>query len=148
MTANFDLAASRALLEMTEAGVRRELDADHGEVRDDVAYEGLEGVTQLYNRDRFAGRVYLRDGRVAIVYVPHGPALSRTSVKQLIRGLHGKRKEMRSRAGKEFTHVVYAEDGIAFSADHDDLQFVEVFRPRSLKDYLAQVYRDPGPFIR
>jgi hypothetical protein len=43
---------------------------------------------------------------------------------------------------------VYASEGVAFSAAGRSLNFVEVFRPRSQKEYEAEIYREPKPFIR
>lgn len=148
MPARFDLEEARALLGLSEARLRERLDVENGQVQEDVRYERLEGVTQLYNPEAFAGRVYIRGGRVEMIYVPNGPALADASLNDLRRGLRSKPKELRSRAGKEFTHVVYPEDGLAFSVADDDLRFVEVFPPRSFQDYKAQIYRDPGAFVR
>jgi len=147
MAARFDLKEAREMLGRPFATVRESLE-DGGEYRGQARYEGLEGVEQVYNKEKFAGRVYGRDGRVEVIYVPGGSALADTTVKELSSGMKGKGKEMRSRAGKEFTHVVYAEEGLAFSAEGDELGFVEVFRPRPLKQYLEDIYRDPGPFTR
>jgi hypothetical protein len=55
---------------------------------------------------------------------------------------------MRSRAGKEYTHTVYPTEGVAFSADGDEVVILEVFPPRTLDAYLKEIYEDPGPFIR
>mgnify|MGYP000101638347 CR=1 FL=1 len=148
MTTAFDLAACQQILGLSVSALKTKLDIAHGETHEDVAYEGLEGVTQYYNPKSFPGRVYVRDGAVQMVYVPSGAALAGVSVRDLTQKLTGKAKEMRSRAGKEFTHYIYAGQGVAFSADGDELCFVEVFRGRALKAYLAEIYQDPGPFIR
>ena len=47
-----------------------------------------------------------------------------------------------------FNHHVHAEQGVAYSADGDEVAFVEVFRPRSLAEYERDIYRDPGLFIK
>lgn len=148
MPARFDLAASRAMLNLSPAGVRDRLDIEHGETHRDVSYEGLQGLTQYYNPAKFPGRVYVSSERVEMVYIPHGSALADTTVKELRSALTGKSKDLRSRAGKEFDHIVYATDGVAFSREDDELRFVEVFPPRPLQAYLDEIYRDPGPFTR
>ena len=148
MPATFDLSAARALLKLSPARVRDRLDIERGETHKDVTYEGLPNLTQYYNPAAFPGRVYVSDARVEMVYIPHGPALADTTVKELRRSLTGKSKELRSRAGKEFGHIVYPTDGVAFSCEDDELRFVEVFPPRTLQAYLDEIYRDPGPFTR
>ncbi|MCA1754521.1 MAG: hypothetical protein LC641_07490, partial [Spirochaeta sp.] len=63
--------------------------------------------------------------------------------------LHGtKTLRLRSPAGKQAHLWVSAEQGIAYSAQNETLHFIEVFRPRTQHEYQAQIYRQPGPFIR
>lgn len=148
MAARFDLAASRELLKLSPARVRDRLDIEHGETHHGASYEGLKDLTQYYNAAAFPGRVYVSGERVEMVYIPHGSALADTTVKELRSALKGKSKSLRSRAGKEFDHMVYPADGVAFSCEDDELRFVEVFPPRPLEAYLDEIYRDPGPFTR
>lgn len=144
-----DLDACRALLELTDAQVRARLQIDGaGETHEGVQYEGIVGVTQYYNPDAFAGRVYVRGDRVEIVYVPSGPALAGVTRADLDAPAGGEPAALRSRAGKEYVHYAHPEQGLAYSAEGDDVLFVEVFRPRSLEAYEAEIYRDPGPFTR
>jgi hypothetical protein len=55
---------------------------------------------------------------------------------------------LRSRAGKQFLHRIFAARGVAFSARKagDDLLLLEVFTPRSLEEYMDSLYDDPGRF--
>lgn len=147
MSAAFDLDECRALLDLPLERVLKTLGLRASDGNEDVAYEGLEGVTHYYNPDRFPGRVYVRDGRVVMIYVP-GAALSDVDPSELARAAHGEPEELRSRAGKEYAHEVYAEDGLAFSSDGESLAFLEVFPPQSSAEYRANIYRDPGPFTR
>lgn len=53
-----------------------------------------------------------------------------------------------SRAGKLAHLLVHATEGIAYSVRGETVHFLEVFRPRSRREYETQIYREPGPFIR
>ena len=55
---------------------------------------------------------------------------------------------LRSRAGKRANLLVFAEQGIACSSLNEGLDFLEVFPPRTQREYEARIYLDPGPFIR
>jgi len=145
MSATFDLEACREMLKLTPEEVRDRLKG--GEVRERVQYEGIKGVTQYYNAEVFPGRVYVSDKRVEMVYVPQR-ALQDITAKEIKSLIKGRTKSLRSRAGKEYTHVVDADDGVAFSADKDEVVILEVFPPRSFKKYEEEIYEDPGEFIR
>jgi hypothetical protein len=56
---------------------------------------------------------------------------------------------MRSRAGKHSTMHVWPERGLAASVDEEDgrLEFVEVFEPTSLEEYLDGIYEEPAPHL-
>jgi hypothetical protein len=142
----FDLDGCRAMLQLSEDQVRERLDGEGSETRRDLRYEGLEHVTQYYNPRVFPGRVYVRDGRVQMVYVPSGPALKGLTTDQLEKQLGGKATELRSRAGKSSVQTVRPQEGVAYSSEGDEVQFVEVFSPRTLDAYKSDIYRDPGPF--
>ena len=36
---------------------------------------------------------------------------------------------------------------MAFSADGDEVEFLEVFPPTTLERYESEIYREPGPFV-
>jgi len=135
------------MLYLSDDEVRRRL-APGGEVRHDVSYEGLEHLTEIYNPSVFPGRVYVRDGAVQLVYIPSGAALENVSMDDLEAQLGGEGVPLRSRAGKVFGHYVHADKGVAYSANEEEVAFIEVFPPRSHDAYLADIYREPGPFIR
>lgn len=136
------------MLELTAEQVKMRLETAGGETHRGVSYEGLEGLSQYYNPAVFGGRVYVGSERVEIVYVPSGPALAGITRGELEKSAGTQPTILRSRAGKEYVHYVHPEQGIAYSSEGDRVRFVEVFRPRSLDAYQAEIYRDPGPFIR
>jgi hypothetical protein len=143
----FDLDACRALLGLSETQVKERLQIHGDEARRGVRYEGLEGLSQYYNPDVFPARVYVRAARVQMVYVPSGPALRDVTREELEAQIGSEPTPLRSRAGKEYVHYAHPEQGVAYSSEGDEVRFVEVFPPRSLDAYRAEIYRDPGPFI-
>lgn len=145
MSVPFDLDECRAMLELSPDEVKERLAG--GEVRERVQYEGIKGVTQYYNPDVFPGRVYVSEERVEMVYVPR-TALQDVTAKEIKSHIKGRTKSLRSRAGKEYTHVVDADDGVAYSTDDDEVVILEVFPPRKFKQYEEDIYEDPGEFIR
>jgi hypothetical protein len=137
------------VLDLDEAGVRRRLDGPDAEVNTDRRYEGLEHVTHYYNPSVLPAHVYVRNGRVQMVYVPRGSAaLQDTTPADIDAQVGGRGQRVRSRAGKSSNQYVRADQGVAYSTDEDEVEFVEIFRPRSLDAYLREIYQDPGEFIK
>ncbi len=145
------LADALALLSLTADEVLRRLGPG---VEDDPEsdYEGLEDVRELNNRTVFPGSVYLRDGRVVLVYLPRSAVegLDRATLEQelLAAGATSEPVRLRSRAGKKASMYVRAGDGVAYSADANRVHFIEVFAPSSLDDYRTGIYVEPGKFVR
>ena len=136
------------MLELTADQIEMQLETDGGETHRGVRYEGLEGLSQYYNPAVFPGRVYVGSDGVEMVYVPSGPALAGVTRGDIEKGAGTQPTLLRSRAGKEYVHYAHPEQGIAYSSEGDQVRFDEIFRPRSLDAYEAEIYRDPGPFIR
>jgi hypothetical protein len=124
---------------------RAEVEARAGAtVAEDVAYERVRGVDRVSTPDAhffFDGDhlrvVYVSDA--AFGEVPAGPL-----VEEIGRG-----EVMRSRSGKHSTMHVWPERGLAASVDEDEerLEFVEVFPPMSLEEYLGGIYEEPAPHL-
>lgn len=144
----FPLAKFQEALGLDEQEVQRRFGASGGQVQHDVRYEGLEHMTQYYNPSVLPARLYVRDGQVQLVYVPAGGALADTTPADIDAQVGGRGHRVRSRAGKTANQYVQAERGVAYSEDGDEVDFVEIFAPRSLQAYLRDIYRDPGEFIR
>ena len=140
------LAQARALIGLEKDAARQRLGGGLSEDPDD-GYEAMQGVASLENGDVFPGTLYLKDDRVEMVYLGPG-GLHGVTAADLESELPGEATLLRSRAGKTANMHVRAEEGVAYSAEGDEVHFVEVFRPRSLQDYESEIYNDPGPFIR
>lgn len=141
----FSLTEVRSLLSLTEDELRERL-GPNVEEDPESDYEGLEDVLELTGGS-VPGSVYLRDGRVVLVYVPRR-AVEGTDPADLESQLSTEPARLRSRAGKTANLWVRPGEGVAYSADSSKVHFVEVFPPSTLEEYREQIYVDHGPFIR
>lgn len=109
-------------------------------------YGQLDDLTFVHAPRTFPGVLYVRNDIVELVYVGK-KALADVSPSRLANELGEDGVRLRSRAGQAAGLWVHAQHGIAYSAQGETLDFVEVFQPRTTEDYEAQIYREPGPFI-
>lgn len=110
-------------------------------------YGAMHDVTSVNAEPTFPGKLYLDDGRVELVRVSRRP-LADLSRADLDAQFGADAIRLRSRSGKKANLWVHAEQGVAYSAQGDTLDFLEVFGPRSQAAYEAEIYADPGAFIR
>jgi hypothetical protein len=113
----------------------------------DVRYEKITDVdrVQLGDDQHF----YFKDGGLKMIYLSEG-RLATTVWTEFKSSADASASEtvVRSRAGKTANQVVFAEQGITASVQGNDVNFVEIYPPQSLEEYLATIYREPMPFIR
>lgn len=57
-------------------------------------------------------------------------------------------QRVRSRAGKTSNQLIFASQGISVSLTHTEVDFLEIYQPCSLQNYLETIYDEPGKFIR
>lgn len=62
--------------------------------------------------------------------------------------IEGDPVRLRSRASKRAQLLIYASQGIAFSSQGEELDFLEAFAPCTQDEYEARYYRPPNLFIR
>lgn len=137
---------ARALLGRSFEELRSHLGSDIEAVPGDE-YARLQDVTSVAGGPGFPGTLYLLDGVVELIYVD-GEAMTDLRAGDLAAELGDDGAALRSRAGKQATLWVHAEQGVAFSAQGDDIDFLEVFRPRTQAAYESEIYFDRGAFIR
>lgn len=110
-------------------------------------YQGLRDLTSFENQDAFPGTIYLQNGAVELIRL--GPSSLASFDRAELRSQFGDEAvRLRSRAGKRANLLVFAYQGIACSVSGNQLDYLEVFRPCTFKQYQANIYLDPGPFIR
>lgn len=110
-------------------------------------YQNLDNVSSMENHEAFPATLFMREGRVELVYIP-AAGLRQFHEGDLRALMVTDPVCLPSRAGKHANLLVYAGEGIACSAGKQGLHYLEVFPPRSLQAYRESIYRDPGPFIR
>lgn len=111
-------------------------------------YGQLQDLTSVDGAGVLPGLLFFLDGQVELIYL-EGDVLADLSPSDLAAQLGDDPAWLDSRAGKKANLMVYAEQGVAYSEQNGTtLHYVEVFRPRSQEAYEAEIYRQPGPFIR
>ncbi len=120
---------------------------DRSQVEENVRYEKITQVTRVHGpNEEF---LFFKDGTLRIIYI---------SSEILCEGLwrefkksfdtSAPEKMVRSRAGKPSNQLIFAKLGFTVSLKGDNVDFIEIYPPCSLEDYLDNVYREPGLFIR
>jgi hypothetical protein len=140
------IADARAFLGCSLAEVQDKLGPAAEPIPGDE-YGQMEVVTSIEDPDAFPGTIYLQDDVVELVRIGRRNLTSLTRT-DLDGEFGGNAVRLRSRSGKRANLWVHAEQGVAYSAQDDALDFLEVFRPRPQQRYEDEIYRDPGPFIR
>lgn len=132
------------LRDLDRAGVRERFGIAN--VAEDVRYEGLEDVDRLDPATLHAHFFFSGDRQV-MLYLPGG-ALEDAHPAALEAELGPPAATLRSRTGERSAIHAYPERGIAFATDGERVELLEVFPPKTLERYEAEIYRDPGEFIR
>jgi hypothetical protein len=114
-------------------------------VEEDVRYERLRPVARVRAPEVWPGYFYFDGDRQVMLYAgePDG-----ADPDALAARLGPDAAELRSRAGKRAVLHVWPRQGVAFSEEGGEVDFLEVFEPTTLEDYESRIYADPGPFIR
>lgn len=113
----------------------------------DVRYEKITDVDCV--KLGYGQFFYFQAGKLKLIYLSGGELANRIW-DEFNRSAYADapNSEVRSRAGKKSNQIVVAEQGITASVQGDDVDFLEIYPPQSLEDYLAHIYREPGRFIR
>jgi hypothetical protein len=124
---------------------RAEVEARPGaSVAEDVAYERARGVDRVSTPD---AHFFFDGDRLRVVYISDA-SFGDVPAKPLVDEL-GPGEVLRSRSGKHSNLHVWPDRGLAASVDEDEerLEFVEVFPPMSLDEYLDGIYEEPAPHL-
>jgi hypothetical protein len=112
-----------------------------------VSYEKITDVSRVCLRGN--QYFFFRDGKLQIIYISD-PVLAKNLWNEFKSQayLNTPDKTVRSRAGKTSNQVIFAGEGITASISQDNVDFIEIYSPCALQDYLRRIYLEPGPFIR
>ena len=140
-----------AWIALRDAGVdeiRKRFAMDDAHIDGNAGYGKLGPLTELYNAKSHPARFYFDGDTPVLVYIDDPAALAGCDAADLLQRLGKPAAELRSRAGKAFTHYAYPDAGIAFSAHQRTIAYLEVFAPGPLQGYLDRIYVDPGAFTK
>ena len=133
-------------LPMAEIQARFGISEDH--ILSDANYEKLKGVTELHNPDSHPGYFYYQEGQFVLLYVGRSPQMDELDPSEMEEQLGEPAKQLPSRAGKTFNHLVYPDQGIAFSTNGLNVRILEIFPPMDFKSYKKRYYKKPPLFTR
>ncbi len=138
--------SARAFLGLTLKEARNALGKDVQQVAGDQ-YGQMQDVISLESTKVFPGVLYVKDGEVRLVRVDnHGlQGVTRTA---LCSKMGDDFVRLPSRAGKRAGLLLYASQGVAFSCQGEELDFLEVFGPCTQREYEDRYYRRPAAFLR
>lgn len=114
-------------------------------INKNVSYEKLTEVDRV---ELGTGQwFFFKDGQLKLIYISDD-ALAKKTWAEFKNTTNTSGTTVRSRAGKTSNQIIFPEQGITVSTVRDAVDFIEIYPPQPLHDYLANIYREPGPFIR
>lgn len=143
-TAERQMQTWKLYLGRTEDEIRERFPIAESEIDRESFYGELSGLTVLYDFDTYPGHFIFKDGRCILFYVEDiSDALGEMTPEDLVNILGGPATDLPSHAGRASRHYVYPSRGIGYSANYKSVDYMEVFAPTTLDDYLARFYRKP-----
>lgn len=116
------------------------------QIEEDVSYEKVTGVArvELGNGQFF----FFKDGKLKVIYTSDEVVASKLWNEFLANADNTPEQVARSRAGKTSNQLIFAGHGITASTTRGEVDFIEIYAPCSLQNYLENIYRDVPKFIR
>jgi hypothetical protein len=142
-----NLAQYRKCFNATEEQFTILHDIDSGSIAKNVRYERLTDVTRVALVDNQF--FFFKDSRLKLIYISDD-ATAQQLWRDFKSGVNAENPEeiVRSRAGKTSNQEIFATHGIAASITKGEVDFIEIFPPCLLEEYLQSIYKEPEPFIR
>lgn len=112
-----------------------------------VRYEKIENASRVDLPDNQF--FFFKDGNLKMIYISDAMLAKKIWHEfNSITNTVSPEKTVRSRAGKTSNQMIFASHGITASLANDDVDFIEIYPPCSLNDYVENIYREVRPFIR
>lgn len=117
------------------------------QINENVSYEKIKDVSRVDLDDNQF--FFFKDNKLKVIYISDD-----TLAKKIWNEFKNTTdtyipdETVRSRAGKTSNQLIFAGKGITASINHGEVDFIEIYPPCSLQDYLENIYREPGAFIR
>lgn len=117
------------------------------QVHEHVSYEKVKDVTRVTHAENEF--FFFKGGILKVIYLSRQGITTRLwdEISPLVT-IEKPEDSVRSRAGKTSNQLIFAKDGITISLSKSEPDFIELYLPCSLQDYLDTIYDEPGPFIR
>ncbi|HEY3404398.1 MAG TPA: hypothetical protein VGK59_13500 [Ohtaekwangia sp.] len=117
------------------------------QISENVRYEKLERVCRIDLPDN--QYFFYKNDKLQLIYISD-EVLAKEIWGDFQSTMHSKtpEKTVRSRAGKTSNQIIFAEQGISASVSNKGVDFIEIFSPQSIQNYLENIYREPQLFIR
>ena len=118
-----------------------------GQIHESLRYEKITDVTRIdVGHNRF---YFFKGGELKMIYISND-ALANKLWKEFTSAANASAPErtVRSRAGKTSNQLIFAGLGITASINREEVDFIEIYPPCSLQDYLEKIYREPPKFVR
>ena len=111
-------------------------------------YGKLHGLHIFANDPIDTTDYFLLDGQVVLIYLENDRVQNELKPSQItdLLGEPTRASTLRSRADRDARLYVYAEHGIAFSAQEGRIDYIELFQPMTFAAYLKNIYWEPGPW--
>jgi hypothetical protein len=140
--------AALAVLSLT--AIRKRFGMSRKYLDRNTSYGKLAGLIEYHNPAAHPARFFFKgeNSGSAVMYISAPEALTGLGTDSLRRELGAPAAMLPSRAGKSYTHAVYPEHGVAFSADNTNVAFIELFPATTLERYQAEIYDRPEPFTK
>lgn len=142
-----DLSQYRKLFSLGYGEFIEALKVSSQHVHNHLRYEKLRDVTRIDGSENEF--FFFQDGRLKIIYISNEVLTEQlwNEFRALNDG-EAPEHDVRSRAGKTSNQLIYASYGLTASINGDEVDFIELYAPCSVDEYLETIYREPGLFIR
>lgn len=119
------------------------------EIEKNAAYEKLENLTAIGDKDSEIPMFFFRGEKQAIMYLTAEMLRKLKLTPDDFYKKFGKQYvELPSRAGKNHRQIVYPAQGVAFSTAGANLDFLEIFPPTTIAAYQSEIYRTVPAFTK
>lgn len=117
------------------------------QVHTPVRYEKLTNVTRIDGLKNEA--FFFKDGMLRIIYISNELLTAKLwKAFQQSADIARPEQRVRSRAGKTSNQLIFASRGLTASITGKEVDFIELYAPCTVQEYLEHIYDEPGLFIR
>lgn len=115
-------------------------------IHKNVRYEKITGACRVDILDREC--FFFQDGILRVIYISNEVLVQKLWNEFKSFTQQTPDETVRSRAGKTSNQLIFAGKGITASINKDVVDFIEIYPPCTLHDYLENIYEEPQRFIR